>query len=605
MKNLFSFSVFLILFAAMSAQLLPVQAQTANEYTISFENRMQNEAEITAVFKDLNPQTLEIRMSRSSPGRYALHEFAKNVYGAEAFDSKGNKLPVSRPNLHQWDVSGHDGTVVFKYTLYANHGDGTYAQVDETHAHLNIPAVFVTARDYGHRPVEVTFNIPEGENWQTATQLKHLHGNTYYAPDTYYFMDSPVELAEMHFRNRKVGDQNIRMALHTRATEAEIDAYFEKVMDIVNAQIRVFGKLPALEYGEYTFLLCFMPNATRDGMEHRNSTTIPFSKPFNAPLGETGISIVSHEFIHTWSTERLRPRSLEPFNFEEANMSGELWFSEGFTNYYTSLILARTGITEKEEYIKSLGSTVSYVINSPGRQYFNPIEMSYQAPFTDAARSVDPTNRANTFISYYTYGSVLGLGLDLELRSMGNGKNLDRFMQLMWQKYGEDEIPYTVRDIQSVLAEYTSEKFAANFFEKYIFDSQLPDFSSLFKNVGILFEQTNRDFPDLGGIPVNRGGVWRLLQNPRKDSPVYKAGINMDDEFVSIGGIKLSNNSNLFDVLNRFKPGQKIEIMTRKWGEERKYTVTLEADASFSARINPNAAKAETDRRTAWLEGRD
>ena len=50
------------------------------------------------------------------------------------------------------------------------------------------------------------------------------------------------------------------------------------------------------------------------------------------------LSTVSHEFFHAWNVERIRPASLEPFNFEEANMSGELWLAEGFTSYYEDVI---------------------------------------------------------------------------------------------------------------------------------------------------------------------------------------------------------------------------------------------------------------------------
>ena len=53
---------------------------------------------------------------------------------------------------------------------------------------------------------------------------------------------------------------------------------------------------------------------------------------------------VSHEFFHAWNVERIRPATLEPFNFEDANISGELWLAEGFTNYYEPLILTRAGL---------------------------------------------------------------------------------------------------------------------------------------------------------------------------------------------------------------------------------------------------------------------
>src|SRR5690606_8384180 len=329
-------------------------AQTVTTYDITFENAVHHEAEVTIQFTNLDDKPLEIRMSRTSPGRYALHEFAKNVYNVKAFDQAGNPLTITRPNPHQWDISGHQGFVKFEYTIFANRGDGTYSQIDELHAHLNMPATFAWARNYEHRPIEITFHTRVDLDWKIATQLKHLNENTYFAPDLAYFLDSPTEIADFHLREEILNGQNIRLALHTRASDVEVDNYFRNVMGIVKGQEAVFGELPRFDYGEYTFLSCFMPNASGDGMEHRNSTVVSSSKPLNRPLGQTSLSTMSHEFFHAWNVERIRPASLEPFDFEEANMSGELWFAEGFTSYYTPLILARAEITTPESYIEGL-----------------------------------------------------------------------------------------------------------------------------------------------------------------------------------------------------------------------------------------------------------
>ena len=83
--------------------------------------------------------------------------------------------------------------------------------------------------------------------------------------------------------------------------------------------------------------------------------------------------------------------------------------------------------------------------------------MSQQAPFVDAATSIDPTNEDNTFISYYTWGSVLGLALDLSLRKEF-GKPLDGYMRMMWTKYGQSEVPYTLQDLQTTLVEYSGKQ---------------------------------------------------------------------------------------------------------------------------------------------------
>ncbi|MEX0722101.1 MAG: PDZ domain-containing protein [Balneolaceae bacterium] len=578
-------------------------AQTTTKYEISFENAVHHEAEISIQYENLENKVLEVRMSRTSPGRYALHEFAKNVYGVKAFDSEGNVLEITRPNPHQWNVSGHDGSVKFEYTLFANRGGGTYSQVDETHAHLNIPATFAWARKYEDRPIEITFNLREDLDWKIATQLKHQEGKTYYAPDLYYFLDSPVEIADFHLREENMDGQNIRLALHTPANDSEVDEYFEKVRAIVHAQKEVFGELPEFDYDEYTFLSCYIPNASGDGMEHRNSTVVTNSKSLDEPLGETRIGTISHEFFHAWNVERIRPASLEPFDFEEANMSGELWFAEGFTSYYTGLILARAGIQTEEDYVEGLSGGLNYVINSPGRNYFNPIEMSYQAPFVDAAQSVDPVNRENTFISYYTYGSVLGLALDLSLRDLDTDKNLDDFFKLVWEKYGKPENPYTIGDLETTLAEYAGEEFSDDFFSNYIYDSKMPDYKSLLETVGVIFEKANPGKATLGTDIEIEDGTGKLSSNAIVGSPIYEAGIEREDEIFSIAGISLGEVDEVEEILSNHNPGDIVEVIYSRWGEDKSVQVELAEDESFKTSFDEEVNQNIKEHRKRWLSG--
>ena len=78
-------------------------------------------------------------------------------------------------------------------------------------------------------------------------------------------------------------------------------------------------------------------------MEHRNSTVITSAASLRG-RPRWLLDTVAHEFFHGWNVERIRPRSLEPFDFERANMSGELWLGEGFTQYYGPLMLSRAGL---------------------------------------------------------------------------------------------------------------------------------------------------------------------------------------------------------------------------------------------------------------------
>lgn len=163
-------------------------------YELSFPNAVHHEAEIRATFAGVQQPVLRLRMSRSSPGRYALHEFGKNVYNVRAFDGAGRAANLTRPDPYSWEISGHDGTVVVQYTLFGDRTDGTYAAIDETHAHLNTPAVLAWAEGYEHSPVTLKFDLPEHLHWKVATQLLPAPHQMWSAPNLEWLMDSPIEI---------------------------------------------------------------------------------------------------------------------------------------------------------------------------------------------------------------------------------------------------------------------------------------------------------------------------------------------------------------------------------------------------------------------------
>ena len=320
---------------------LPAFAQAPVTYRVSFPAPEHHYAQIEVTFPNLPAGTLEARMSRSSPGRYALHEYAKNVFELQAFDGQGKALAATRPNPYQWDVNGHDGTVRIVYKIYGDHVDGTYLGIDATHAHMNMPATLMWARGLDRRSVRVTFEPPKGLSWVAATQLFPTDDPwTFTAPNLQYLMDSPTELSAQTIRTFKVSggdgrESTIRVAIHHDAGEAEVNEYVAGAEKIVREQGAVFGEYPEFEPGHYTFLGDYVPWGGGDGMEHRNSTVVaaPVSLRMPGMVGDV-LDTVSHEFFHAWNVERIRPKTLEPFNFEEANISGELWLAEGFTQYY-------------------------------------------------------------------------------------------------------------------------------------------------------------------------------------------------------------------------------------------------------------------------------
>src|SRR4029077_13150956 len=149
----------------------------------------------------------------------------------------------------------------------------------------------------------------------------------------------------------------------------------------------------------YTFLADYLPYANGDGMEHRNSTVISGNLSI-AGGRDTILDTVAHEFFHCWNVERIRPKSLEPFDFDRANISGELWLAEGFTQYYGPLALQRTELVDLTSTARTFAGLIESV-SAPARLVRTAEEMSRMAPFIDGGRTVDKTNWSIANISYY------------------------------------------------------------------------------------------------------------------------------------------------------------------------------------------------------------
>ena len=579
-----------------------VDGQEPIHYTISFANRAHHEAEITISFTNLDDRPLQLRMSRASPGRYALHEFAKNVYNFRATGEGARSVTVSRPDNHQWDVAGHGGAVTVSYTLYGDHADGTYVGIDRTHGHLNMPATFMWARGTEQRPIELRVRVPEGSGWRVATQLAPTADPfRFEAPNLQYFLDSPTEVSDFWERTWELEGQTIRVALHHEGAEALAGAYSVAVAAIVEAARDVYGELPDFDYGQYTFLACYLPWVDGDGMEHRNSTVLTSTGSLARNMTSL-LGTVAHEFFHAWNVERIRPAALEPFDFETANMSGELWFAEGFTSYMDDVLLWRGGIIDDATFARRMGGITNTVTNAPGRQFFSPVEMSRQAPLIDAATSVDPSNRNNTFLSYYTWGSAIGMALDLSLRTRYRGVTLDDVMREMWRRHGLTGVPYEVPDLEAALAVVTDDPgFAREFFDLYIRGREAPDFPTLLGAAGI---RLARAFPSrtwLGsGLQESDGGLI-MTQTPTLDSPLYRAGLDRGDRLIDVGGEALTSNQALTDYLQSHEAGEVVSVRFESRGRTYETQMTLDPDPTLLGELEARATELEVFR--LWKAG--
>ncbi len=613
-------------FSLLSFSALLAQEPKSISYAVSFPHAEHHEADIVMTIPQAPTKKFRVVMSRSSAGRYATHEFGKNVYGVNITDVNGKPVEFKQVEGDAYEVSdNHPEVVIVSYTLFGNWTDGTYASIDPSHAHLNMPAAFMWVPGLESRGLRFEFNDLDKYGWKVATQLKHEGKNVYSAPNMQYMMDSPTELSNFNeaswdVKNTDGKTEKINLSVHSVDAQQVIDNFAKMVQRMVLEEKAVFGELPDYDYGEYTFLDDVYPTTSGDGMEHRNSTCIvqPALKVEGNEVRLLGT--FSHEYFHSWNVKRIRPKSLEPFNFEHANMSSELWFAEGFTQYYGEMLLVRSGFHTVDDYTHTIAGLVNSVLNTPGAKKYSATQMSRYAVYADAGVSIDPNNDNNIFLSYYYYGGATALALDLRLRSEFN-LTLDDYMRTVWLNRGKVMKPYTIPDLQSDLAKVTGNaKFAADFFKQYIYGIEKNNYEALLAKAGLILRKAQPGKAWAGSLSGGgrrgRAGQARqdgetgitILTSTQIGTPVYNAGLDAGDVILQADGKDLKTEQDFDDLIASKKIGDKVAINYRNRTGSHQTSLTLEENPALEVvtfeKAGKELTKEQQDFRSNWLSSK-
>ena len=199
-------------------------------------------------------------MSRTSPGRYAIHEFARNVFDVQIDDGRGKPLRVERPGTSQSDVTGHSGTVRVRYKVL---GDQGRWHLPRRRRHAR-PHQYARRSDVGQGyqscPVRVTFDMARG--WRAATQLLPTSDpQTFTGPNLEYLMDSPAELSSLTLRYFQCG-AGFSLAVHHEGSDAEAEPIGRRPRTRGPGGARGVRRAARPSSTPYTFIADFLPYAS-------------------------------------------------------------------------------------------------------------------------------------------------------------------------------------------------------------------------------------------------------------------------------------------------------------------------------------------------------
>lgn len=540
-----------------------------------------------------------------TPGSYLIREYARHVQDVAVDGQVG--APTSRKlDKQTWRVETNGAnTLHFNYRVYGNELTVRTNHVDDTHAHVIPAATLMYVVGATAQPLTINvITLPEG--WEIATGLEQTGPRAFRADNYDHLVDSPFEIGLHRTLRFNVDDKPHRIVIWGRGNEDE-QRLVHDTRKIVTAARDLFGGLP---YESYTFFLLLGGKNAGGGLEHRNSTSLLLPRFTFRPNQsyERFLTVTAHEFFHVWNVKRIRAAGLGPFDYMRESYTTLLWAMEGITEYYTDLLLARSGLFTPKRYLERLADDVVTLQQTPGRQ-----AQSLECASFDAwIKFYRPDeNSANTSVSYYLKGALVAALLDLEIRQRtGNERSLDDVLRFLYESYPLDGPGIPDRDGYLAAIREATVLDLSDFFARYIAGTEELPYDAALGAAGLQLkwdwkESASGDQPrtTIGMRTKSEGGQLKVASVLR-DGPAYSDGIAADDEIVAVDGFRVTDGGTLRDRLNDHQPGEQVQLTLFRREELRTIPVELAPAPHDKLTIAPVEQPDDQQRRIyeGWLE---
>ena len=572
----------------------PQSAHPALAYTVSFPHPEAHFLHVTMRAEGLKGELQDFKLPAWSPGYYHILDYAKFIQHFGAEDAAGHALPWERTTKNTWRVvAGNSPVIVLSYDVAATSPFGVQNFVNETRAYLSPAGVYMHPAAILGQPVTATFQLPSG--WQRiASGLDPVPGrtNTFTASDYDVLYDCPTLIGNQETIEFAVSGRPHAVVLENIAPAVSRPKMLADLKLMVEAATRLIGDIP---YRHYTFLMMGTGNG---GIEHLNSASISFNgKSLESPEGYLRwLSYVAHEYFHNFNVKRIRPIALGPFDYDAENLTSMLWVSEGLSVYYQDLLLVRSGLMTRDQYLEKMQGAIAKFENAAGHHYQSATDSSLDTWSTNNAMTGD----RNATISYYDNGAMLGAMLDLKIRTLSeNRKSLDDVMRALYQRF------YQQKKRGFTDAEFRHEcEAAAGGDLSEVFDyaatTKDVDYTRYFALAGLTLDIKSEDAPGAWiGLDTQKRGTQLFVVSAAPGSPAESAGLRPGDEITSVVG----NVQAIATVLAAGKPGDTLKLKISRGGAAQEVEVALAKNfkRSYRFQLRADASTLQADILKSWL----
>lgn len=373
-----------------------------------------------------------------------------------SFDSTDGTPAFKEVDESLWQIDFNTSsikTVIIKYETPLNvissmdYNPAYISYVGEKYGILDGHVLFLSPYNFHiNGKIKVTLGLPSG--WKALTTWNEESSLIYSANYIEDVVDSVFCVGQFQFAKREINGKEIYAAYcGSGDIGSELERKADMVSQIFSDYMSRFGDFP---FKKYTAI--YAAHTPDNKFIHGTAHGSGFACPIEMPLAYT-LQFTAHEIFHIWNGRILNQKS-----------QYEVWFKEGFTQYYGYITPYRIGLYGKEQFI--------YYLKDDYQEYLRNYEASNDialARVNEGIARQEGRNQSESIRNFIMYrkGALTASLVDDEIKKATNGqKSLDDLIRYMLTEYKDKA--YSSDDIIKSLNSITGKDFT-KFFSDFIY----------------------------------------------------------------------------------------------------------------------------------------
>lgn len=589
-------------------------------YSMDLTNVVDDKLKVELAAPKINTDEINFYLPKIVPGTYELYDFGRFVSEFQAIDTDGKEMQTVKTDSNTWKIKNAKNLKKVRYVVedtwdtsikgkFVFEPGGSNIEASKNFM-INTHCFFGYFEGMKFAPFNIQIKYPQNFYGSTSMErskelLKPSNTDIFISPNYIRLVDTPIMYCVPDTGLITVGGAKVLISVYSPNKKVSGKFVAGKIKQLLDAQCKYLGgKLPV---DQYSFLVYLTDRESGSGasgaLEHSYSSLyfLPEMAPDN--IVQTIRDVAAHEFFHIVTPLNIHAEEIGNFDFQNGNMSEHLWMYEGVTEYSAGHMQVKYGLMEVSDYFDKIREKL-----------YGAEDFKDDLPMT--VMSKECLGQYNSqYGNVYQKGALIGMCLDIKLRSLSDGKyGIQDLMNDLAKSYGKDK---SFKDAE-LFGEITKLTYPeiGEFLKKHVSGKDPLPFKAIFEMVGIDYtaEQVGNAIT-FGGITIGYDPTTQnlvIVETNRMDAFGKALGYQEGDLMIKFNKKKLTPDNGkevITDFVKNAKVGNtlKVEVLRKTpQGKLKKKKLKakiqpVQVAQKFLLKPASNASEKQLKVRKAWI----